>query len=153
MEKKERINQAFSYLKDNGLVHTQRDLAEKMGATAPNVSSALKGVDNVLTDNFLLRFNNAFGGIFNDNWLLTGEGSMLSASDPNSVSASSSADLSVALNKAMDEIAAQRRITEKSQQQIDRLLSLLEADRRTSAAVSTDAVPGEDTEAPPRKRA
>lgn len=152
MEKKERINQAFSYLKDNGLVHTQRDLAEKMGATAPNVSSALKGVDNVLTDNFLLRFNNAFGGIFNDNWLLTGEGSMLSASDPDSVSASSSTDLSSALNKAMDEIAAQRRITEKSQQQIDRLLSLLEADRHTSAASSNDAAPGEDSEAP-RKRA
>lgn len=152
MEKKERINQAFSYLKDNGLVHTQKDLAERMGSTAPNVSSALKGVDNVLTDNFLLRFNNAFGGIFNDNWLLTGEGSMLSASDPNSVSASSSTDISAALNKAMDEIAAQRRITEKSQQQIDRLLSLLEADRHTFTASSTDAAPEEDTEAP-RKRA
>lgn len=152
MEKKERINQAFSYLKDNGLVHTQKDLAERMGSTAPNVSSALKGVDNVLTDNFLLRFNNAFGGIFNDNWLLTGEGSMLSASDPDSVSVSSSTDLSSALNKAMDEIAAQRRITEKSQQQIDRLLSLLEADRHTSTASSTDAAPEEDTEAP-RKRA
>lgn len=151
MEKKERINQAFSYLKDNGLVHTQRDLAEKMGATAPNVSSALKGVDNVLTDNFLLRFNNAFGGIFNDNWLLTGEGSMLT--DPATApAASSSTDLSSALNKAMDEIAAQRRLTEKSQQQIDRLLSLLEADRRTSAASPTTAAPEEDTEAP-RKRA
>ena len=150
MEKKERINQAFSYLKDNGLVHTQRDLAEKMGATAPNVSSALKGVDNVLTDNFLLRFNNAFGGIFNDNWLLTGEGSMLT--EPATVPVLSSTDLSSALNKAMDEIAAQRRLTEKSQQQIDRLLSLLEADRRTSAASPTAAAPEEGTEAP-RKRA
>lgn len=77
---------------------------------------------------------------------------MLSASESDSVSASSSTDLSSALNKAMDEIAAQRRITEKSQQQIDRLLSLLEADRRTSAASSNDAAPEEDTEAP-RKRA
>jgi len=151
MEKKERINQAFSYLKDNGLVHTQRDLAEKMGATAPNVSSALKGVDNVLTDNFLLRFNNAFGGIFNDNWLLTGEGSMLSESTT-APADSSSTDLSSALNKAMDEIVAQRRLTEKSQQQIDRLLSLLEADRRTSAASPNAAAPEEGTEAP-RKRA
>lgn len=77
MEKKDRINKAFSYLKDNGLVHTQRDMAEKMGATAPNVSSALKGTNSVLTDNFLLRFNNAFGGIFNEKWLLKGEGEML----------------------------------------------------------------------------
>jgi len=152
MEKKERINQAFSYLKDNGLVHTQKDLAERMGSTAPNVSSALKGVDNVLTDNFLLRFNNAFGGIFNDNWLLTGEGSMLSASEPDSISASSSTDISAVLNKAMNEIAAQRRLTEKSQQQIDRLLSLLEADRHTSTASSADTASDEDSEAP-RKRA
>ena len=152
MEKKERINQAFSYLKDNGLVHTQKDLAERMGSTAPNVSSALKGVDNVLTDNFLLRFNNAFGGIFNDNWLLTGEGSMLSASEPDSISASSSTDISAVLNKAMDEIAAQRRITEKSQQQIDRLLSLLESERHTPTAAPADTASDEDSEAP-RKRA
>ena len=66
--------------------------------------------------------------------------------------ASSSTDLSSALNKAMDEIAAQRRLTEKSQQQIDRLLSLLEADRHTSTASSNDAAPEEGTEAP-RKRA
>lgn len=149
MEKKERINQAFSYLKDNGLVHTQKDLAERMGSTAPNVSSALKGVDNVLTDNFLLRFNNAFGGIFNDNWLLTGEGSMLSASEPDSISASSSTDISAVLNKAMDEIAAQRRLTEKSQQQIDRLLSLLEADRHTSTASSADTAADSPVQALP----
>ncbi|MCD8312556.1 MAG: hypothetical protein LUC24_00160 [Bacteroidales bacterium] len=31
------------------------------------------------------------------------------------------------LDKAMDEIAAQRRLTEKSQQQIDRLLTIIES--------------------------
>lgn len=88
----------------------------------------------------------------NKSWLLTGEGSMLSASESDSISASSSTDISAVLNKAMDEIAAQRRITEKSQQQIDRLLSLLEADRHTSTASSADTVSDEDSEAP-RKRA
>jgi len=88
----------------------------------------------------------------NKSWLLTGEGSMLSASEPDSISASSSTDISAVLNKAMDEIAAQRRLTEKSQQQIDRLLSLLEADRHTSTASSADTASDEDSEAP-RKRA
>lgn len=103
------------------------------------------------SSNVLQKIFNAYPDL-NKSWLLTGEGSMLSASESDYVSASSSTDLSSVLNKAMDEIAAQRRITEKSQQQIDRLLSLLEADRRTSTASSNDASPEEDTEAP-RKRA
>lgn len=77
MDKKERLNKAYNYLKSQGVVHTQKDVSEKMGATAPNVSSALKGVDAVLTDKFLSRFNEAFGNIFSDEWLISGIGDML----------------------------------------------------------------------------
>ncbi len=48
-----------------------------MGATPPNVSSALKGDGKVLTDKFLLRFNAAYDNLFDKNWLLTGDGEML----------------------------------------------------------------------------
>lgn len=78
MDKKHRINEAFIYLKSRGIVHTQKDIALAMGASASNVSSALKGVDNVLTDSFLSRFNKAFNSTFSEHWLLTGEGEMLS---------------------------------------------------------------------------
>ena len=47
------------------------------GASASNVSSALSGVETVLTDKFMSRFNESFGGLFNDEWLLSGEGEML----------------------------------------------------------------------------
>lgn len=77
MDKKGRFSEAFNYLKDKGIVHTQKDVAKKMGSTSPNVSSAMKGVESVLTDNFLHRFNEAFGTVFDEQWLLTGEGSML----------------------------------------------------------------------------
>lgn len=77
MYKNERLKKAFEYLRSNGIVHTQKDLAKKMGATPPNVSSALKGVEDVLTDNFLRRFNDAFNNIFNIEWLLIGCGNML----------------------------------------------------------------------------
>lgn len=77
MDKKERLNAAFKYLRNQGLAETQKEVAEKMGSTAPNVSSAMRGVDTVLTDKFLLRFNAAFGNIFSDSWLTTGEGEML----------------------------------------------------------------------------
>ena len=76
-EKKDRLNQAYQYLRGQGIIHTQQDLADKMNATAPNISSALKGVEKVLTDKFLHRFNSAFDNIFSTTWLLYGEGEML----------------------------------------------------------------------------
>ena len=76
----ERINQAFSYLMGEGIVHTKKEIAEKMGASAPNVSSASKGKKYALTKSFLIRFNAAFDNIFNKDWLLTGKGEMLASS-------------------------------------------------------------------------
>lgn len=135
------------YFESKGI--TQQSIANQMNVSKAYVNRLFTGKASFGKE-VAEKWSNQFG--LSKSWLLTGEGSMLSASESDSVSASSSTDLSSALNKAMDEIAAQRRLTEKSQQQIDRLLSLLEADRRTSAASPTDAAPEDDIEAP-RKRA
>lgn len=75
--RKERINDAFNYLRNQGIVMSQKEVAAQMKASRSNISSALAGSELVLTDKFLYRFNNAFGGLFNFTWLLTGEGEML----------------------------------------------------------------------------
>ena len=80
MSKEERLRKAFEYLRNSGIVHTQKDVANAMGATPPNVSSAFKGETKVLTDSFINRFNVAFDNVFNEEWLLTGEGEMLNSS-------------------------------------------------------------------------
>lgn len=85
MEKNERLKIAYQFLKGKGIVHTQKDLAEKMGATPPNVSSAFNGVESVLTDKFLYRFNKAFDNIFNIDWLLLGVGDMLTPDTDKSI--------------------------------------------------------------------
>lgn len=126
---------------------TMKEFETRCGLSTGYVTSMRKGYGADKLNNVLKAFPQ-----LNRDWLLYGEGSMLSASEPDSISASSSTDISAVLNKAMDEIAAQRRLTEKSQQQIDRLLSLLEADRHTSTASSADTASDEDSEAP-RKRA
>ena len=77
MNKKERFSEAYNYLRQIGLAHTQKDVAEKMQSTPPNVSSAMKGVEAVLTDSFLRRFNAAYGNIFSVDWLINGNGEML----------------------------------------------------------------------------
>lgn len=75
--KVDRLRQAYQYLMSIGQAHKQKDIAEKMNTAASNVSNAFKGVERFLTDSFLIRFNKAFGGIFNDKWLINGEGEML----------------------------------------------------------------------------
>ena len=77
MGRKERFVNAYKTLRSKGYVHTQKDVAAKMGASVSNVSSAMNGVESVLTDKFLRRFNDAFNTLFNIDWLLTGEGAML----------------------------------------------------------------------------
>lgn len=85
MERADRINMAFQFLRGRGKAHSQKDVAEAMGASKPNVSSALKGDPKVLTDKFLQRFNAAFDNIFSVDWLLTGEGDMLQSETRNEV--------------------------------------------------------------------
>lgn len=75
MSKQERLKTAFQYLKSIGTVHTQKDVAEAMGASESNVSSAFKGVEKVLTDNFLNRFARTYS--ISLDWLLTGQGGMI----------------------------------------------------------------------------
>ena len=71
------VNSMFKYLKSNGQLHTQKDLAIKLGTYPSNISKALKGDEEYLTESFIDRFNKAFGSIFDDDWLLSGEGTML----------------------------------------------------------------------------
>ena len=78
MDKRERFNKAYNFLKYEGVVKKQEDVAIAMKASAANVSSALKGREKFLTDNFLMRFASAFKQISLD-WLLSGTEPMLTA--------------------------------------------------------------------------
>lgn len=81
MDKKERMNAAFNYLRDHGYLHTQKDMADAIGSTAPNVSRMLKGDPKVLTDNICIRVQRSYGCI-SANWLMHGEGEMLVVEEP-----------------------------------------------------------------------
>lgn len=111
-EKVFRLNKGFEYLRSIGMVHTQADVAKAMGASRPNVSSALKGDGKVLTDKFLKRFANAFD-VLSQDWLLTGEGPMLTSDLSGSgnvvggVGGGAVEDMATALRKALGTIETQ----------------------------------------------
>lgn len=75
--KLQRLERAIQYLKGKGIVRRQKDVAAQMCTTESSVSNALADRSGSLNDNFLLRFNRAFGDIFSNAWLLDGTGEML----------------------------------------------------------------------------
>ena len=76
------LREAYDYLRSIGLIHTQADVAVKIGYHKSAVSQALHGRDGYVTSRFVAAFNEAFGGLFNEVYLLRGEGTLLS--DPES---------------------------------------------------------------------
>lgn len=82
---KERINQemasrfreVFDYLRSMALIHSQQDLADAVGVDKSHLSKAMKGVVSALNPTFIGRLNNVYNGMFNEDYILTGKGSML----------------------------------------------------------------------------
>lgn len=82
MSKKERFQEAFFFLKKEGIFKSQIEVANAMDASPSNISSALAGNERVLTDSFLTRFARSFKQISLE-WLLYEEGQMLTIAAPN----------------------------------------------------------------------
>lgn len=86
------INVAFQYLRSKGIVHTQQDVGGAMGVSKSNISKAFSGDKKYLTPNFISRFNNTFGGIFNEAYLSGNGGDMLNSSASNVIPVSGDGD-------------------------------------------------------------
>lgn len=75
MTKLERIKEAYKYLFGKGIVSSQKDIAEKIGANKASISLVFKGDEKYLTDNFFRRFSEAYP-IINASWLISEKGEM-----------------------------------------------------------------------------
>ena len=132
-EIQERLKSGYLYLKGRGIVHTQQDIANKMGRTKQTVSRAFNGHPLYLTSIFIENFASIFG--LNPEWILTGNGDMLadSSQEPqqaaivnNQVGNGNHFNSDMTVNQFMVELAAQRKLTEKAQEQMDRLITIIE---------------------------
>lgn len=75
------LKKAITYLKMNGIVEQNKEIADAMGAAEGTLS---KAINKGATEKFLLRFNIAYGNLFNLSWLMTGTGDMLANSQQHS---------------------------------------------------------------------
>ena len=74
------IKKVVSYLIGESILSAsnyQKEIADKMGTSYKSVNSAINGNDKYLTDSFLKKMNKAFDNMFNEEWLLTGSGEMI----------------------------------------------------------------------------
>ena len=77
MNRQERLEAVYQYLRNTGRVHTQKEFAEKVGYTETSISKAFNGIKSSLTDNLFKAIAHIYRPIFSLEWLLTGEGYML----------------------------------------------------------------------------
>ena len=81
MERKERLQKVYDYLLYTGRVHRKKDLATAIGKKATTLSKAFSGDKKALTDMLFKQIAAKYKPIFSLEWLLTGDGSMLTSDD------------------------------------------------------------------------
>lgn len=75
--RKGRLNEVYEHLRNHFGIHTKTQFAAVLKITQPALSSAMNGNEAYLTDNLFKRICAAYQGVFNLDYLLTGNGQLL----------------------------------------------------------------------------
>lgn len=75
--KQKRLQEVYDHLRRWYGIHTQTDFANSMRYSRNAISLALNGNEKYLTDNLFKNICEAYPGVFNLDYLLTGEGDLL----------------------------------------------------------------------------
>ena len=81
VERQKRLKEVFEYVRNNYGIHTQIDFAEALHKSRNAISLALNGNELYLTDKLFKNICEVYPGVFNLDYLLTGEGSLLSTEE------------------------------------------------------------------------
>ena len=77
VEKAQRLNEVYKYLYSQSKVKTQTDFADKLHIQRSGLSAAMNGAKANLTKNLFQKICAAFPGVFSLDYLLTGQGTLL----------------------------------------------------------------------------
>lgn len=140
-EMMKRFQDAYDYLYHNGSINSKTDLAKIMGAGRTSISYAYNGRPEYLNEKFLIKFSNAFPGVFNIDWLLTGDGEMLKKAQEdtksNGVTNSSDENISRLLEQNKELIDVLKKSLEESQKTNTILLNELSELRKGLTGVAS----------------
>lgn len=77
LDRQKRLNEVYEHLHNYFSIHTKGEFADSVKYARAYISSALNGNEKYLTDNLFANICEAFPGVFDLNYLLTGEGALL----------------------------------------------------------------------------
>ena len=143
MERHERLKIAVNYLIENKKLNSKKDLPNILRRRPETISRSMNGKNGNPTDDFFETFCNAFSGVFNLNWLITGEGKMLQeVSKTFAASNISSDNISLLLEQNKELIGMLKKSLEDSQRTNNILLNELSELRKE---LKGDAVASQKT--------
>ena len=126
MDRKNRLKEAYKYLQSIGKIHTQKGFADALGKAEGTISRAFNGDEKALTDNLFVQITLSFPGLFNLDYLLTGEGSLLVEENSAKVQDTDSGELSALRSRVQileEQVARQRQIIDHYESFVELALS------------------------------
>jgi transcriptional regulator with XRE-family HTH domain len=93
-ERQKRLKEVYEYVRRFFGIHTQEDFAKSLHKSRNAVTLALNGNEKYLTDNLFTNICEAFQGVFDLNYLLTGDGTLLAPTSENETQKDSAAESS-----------------------------------------------------------
>jgi len=81
LERQKRLNEVYDYLRSHYGIHTKGGFADSIKYARAYISSAINGNEKYLTDSLFESICEAYPGVFNLDYLLTGNGDLLTVEE------------------------------------------------------------------------
>lgn len=148
-EMQKRLHEVFAHVRKHYDIHTQDDFAQYIGYGRTSISAAMNGNEKYLSANLFRSICDKFPGIFNLDYLLTGEGELLAieehvakvaADDRTSAikpeapipATEVPAEVQTLLDRALS-------ISRRNEEMVERLVSATSQNRQTEIAIENAA--------------
>jgi hypothetical protein len=125
-ERQKRLIEVYDYVRQHFGIHTKQGFAEALNYGRTSMSAALNGNEGYLTDSLFKSICATFPGVFNLDYLLTGEGSLLVDEGSAKVQDTDSGELEALKNRVKlleEQVARQRQIIDHYETVVELALS------------------------------
>ena len=123
--KQERLMEVYEYARAHCGVHTKSEMAIRLHITQPAFSYAINGNEAYLTKNLFQKVCAAFPGIFNLDYLLTGQGELLLESNVQSEPSTTKNPASVDVDFYHDALKLNAKVIEDMRKDLEYFKSLI----------------------------
>ena len=123
--KQERLMEVYEYARAHCGVHTKSEMAIRLHITQPAFSYAINGNEAYLTKNLFQKVCAAFPGIFNLDYLLTGQGELLLESNVQSEPSTTKNPASVDVDFYHDALKLNAKVIEDMRKDLEYFKSLV----------------------------